>query len=103
MLRFIRISQIKALKEYYSNVTINKKKRLELMDRIGNLYIPRAVFAFVASFWIIGLTKNSNPEFTLTDVLISTSGLGGFLIIIIIVVIDSCRGKTKKISAQRST
>ena len=84
------------MKEYYANATIKKKKRLELMDKIGNLYIPRAVFAFVASFWIIGLTKNSNPEFTLTDILTSMSGLAGFMFTIVILVLASCCGKATK-------
>ena len=84
------------MKEYYSNVTINKKKRLDLLDKIGNRYIPRVVFAFVVAFWTIGLTKNSNPELTLTGVLTSTSGLAGFLMIIVVLAITSCGGKTKK-------
>ena len=88
--------QVKALKEYYTNVTIKKRKRLALMDKIGNVYIPRAVLAFVASFWIIGLAKNSNPELTLAGVLTSTFGLAGFSTIIFILILASCFGKTHK-------
>ena len=85
-----------ALEEYYSNVTIRKKKRLALMDKIGNIYIPRAVLTFVASFWIIGLTKNSNPELTLAGVLTSAFGLAGFSTIIFILILASCCSKTQK-------
>ena len=60
------------------------------MDKIGNIYIPRIVFIFVTSFWLIGLTKYNDPDLSLGDVIISPIGLVGFSLIFIILGIFSC-------------
>ena len=76
---------MKALKNYYANLETTRVERLALLDTIGHVYIPRIALTFVGIYWIIGLSKYSNPEMSM-DMILSfiTSPLMIGLVVIIV-------------------
>ena len=80
--------KVKALQDYYSNVKTLRVKRLELLDNIGHVVIPRIALSFVALFWTIGLSKYSNPEFTvdwISDFITSPLAILGVIVLAIFI------------------
>ena len=57
------------MRDYYANVTIKKKKRLELLNYTGHVMIPRIVLVVITAYWALGLAKYNNPEMTLEQIL----------------------------------
>ena len=76
---------MKALKNYYANLETTRVERLALLDTIGHVYIPRIALTFVGIYWIIGLSKYSDPEMSM-DMILSfiTSPLMIGLVVIIV-------------------
>ena len=54
--------QVRALEDYYKKAKTSNEERLEQLDRIGHVIIPRIALSFVALFWSVGLAKFNYPE-----------------------------------------
>ena len=82
--------QVRALEDFYKKVKTSNEERLEQLDKIGHVIIPRIALTFVALFWTVGLTKFNDPELdmaTVTEVLLSPILIIGLIITLILVVI----------------
>ena len=82
--------QVRALEDFYKKVKTSNEERLEQLDKIGHVIIPRIALTFVALFWTVGLTKFNDPELdmaTVTEVLFSPILIIGLIITLILVVI----------------